>query len=322
MTTERSSWLLLIHRIPSRPAYLRVRIGRELRRAGAVAIKSTVYVAPAEPALRAPLSAVAREIVHAGGEAVVCEARFVEGLANGAVEDLFRAASDAEYSTILAEAKPLGATLKGRRAASESARRSAGRALERLRARFDQVIAKDRFGAAGRERVARQLSLLEDRIQGVEEGRKPQAAHAELPRGATWVTRRGVMVDRISSAWLIRRFIDPQASFKFVPGRGYRSLPRELRFDMAGAEFTHEGDRCTFEVLIERFGLRDSALRPIAEIVHDLDLEDEAFGRPETPGVGRLIVGLAIAESDDAARVARGSAIFESLYESFRRKNR
>ena len=319
-TTKRAPWLLLIHQIPSRPAYLRVRFGRMLRRLGAVPIKNSVYVAPATPELHAPLAAVASEILRASGDAVVCEAQFLEGLADGAVEDLFRAASDAEYSAIAAEARRLASSLRGRRATDDPARRRAGRALERLRARFDLALGRDRFGAGGRERSARLLSLLEDRVHGLEPATK-STAHPDPPRAATWVTRRGVMVDRIASAWLIRRFIDREAAFKFVPGRGYRPLPRELLFDMAGAEFTHQGKRCTFEVLIERFGLRDSALKPIAEIVHDLDLEDEAYERPEVAGVGRLIVGLAIAESDDTARLARGSSIFESLYESFRRKS-
>src|SRR3546814_4206971 len=90
-----------------------------------------------------------------------------------------------------------------------------------------------------------------------------------------WVTRRHVHVDRIASAWLIRRFIDPEASLKFVEGKGYAPEPDELRFDMADAEFTHEGDRCTFEALVVRSGLEtDPALRALGEIVHDLDIAD------------------------------------------------
>jgi hypothetical protein len=136
------------------------------------------------------------------------------------------------------------------------------------------------------------------------------------------VTRSGVMVDRIASAWLIRRFIDAEARFKFVAARGYHPRPGEIRFDMAGGEHTHVGERCTFEVLIERFGLRESALAAIAEIVHDLDLEDGRFDRPEAAGVDRMIVGLAIAGHDDATRLAQGGALFESLYESFRKRGR
>jgi hypothetical protein len=126
----------------------------------------------------------------------------------------------------------------------------------------------------------------------------------------------------MASAWLVRRFIDASARFKFVGARGYRPLRGELRFDMAGAEFTHVGEACTFEVLVDRFGLRDPALDSIGEIVHDLDLEDGHFGRPETSGVGRMIVGIALATADDAVRLARGGTVFDGLYESFRKQGR
>src|SRR5205807_6991598 len=106
-------------------------------------------------------------------------------------------------------------------------------------------------------------------------------------RGRTWVTRRGVFVDRIASAWLIKRFIDPDARFKFVAPGGYVPRKGELRFDMFEAEYTHEGDRCTFETLVRRFRLRDPALRAIGEIVHDIDCKDAKFGRAEVTEIGR-----------------------------------
>ena len=138
-------------------------------------------------------------------------------------------------------------------------------------------------------------------------------------RGRTWVTRSGVHVDRIASAWLIRRFIDPEARFKFVTGHEYAARSGELRFDMFEAEFTHEGELCTFEVLRQRFGLEDSALREIGEIVHDIDLKDARFARPEAAGIDQLIAGIAMRHKDDEARVEEGGGAFESLYEYFRR---
>jgi hypothetical protein len=137
-----------------------------------------------------------------------------------------------------------------------------------------------------------------------------------------WVTRRGVHVDRIACAWLIRRFIDPGARFKFVSAKDYDAQPGELRFDMFKAEFTHEGDRCSFEVLLERVGLEEPALRAIAEIVHDIDLKDAKFDRDEAPGVARLITGVATASRSDEERLERGGALFDDLYESFRRKRK
>lgn len=133
-------------------------------------------------------------------------------------------------------------------------------------------------------------------------------------RARTWVTRAGIKVDRMASAWLIRRFIDPEARFKFVPSKGYVPEQRELRFDMFEAEFTHEGDLCTFEVLLQHFGLEEPALRDIAEIVHDIDLKDARYGREEAPGVGQLVDGIAAAHRDDEERLRRGAALFEDLY--------
>ena len=141
-------------------------------------------------------------------------------------------------------------------------------------------------------------------------------------RNRTWVTREGVYVDRIASAWLIRRFIDPEATFKFVSGKGYRPKQDELRFDMFEAEFTHEGDRCTFEVLLDQCRLKDAALRAIAEIIHDIDLKDGKFGRTEVAGIRTLMEGIGAATSDDTQRIARGSEVFNDLYEYFRKKRR
>lgn len=136
--------------------------------------------------------------------------------------------------------------------------------------------------------------------------------------GNTWVTRANVYVDRIASAWLIRRFIDPAATFRFVPARRFRPAAGEVRFDMFDGEYTHEGDRCTFEVLLERFNLtRDRALRAIADIVHDIDLKDEQFKRPETAGVARLLDALVASTPDDPARLERGAQLFGDLYASF-----
>ena len=149
-------------------------------------------------------------------------------------------------------------------------------------------------------------------------------AHAPLVSGSghVWVTRREVHVDRIGSAWLIRRFIDPQATFKFVPAKGYEPRPGELRFDMFEAEFTHEGDRCTFEVLLQRSGLDEPALTAISEIVHDIDLKDGKFARAEAGGIAALIDGLARADISDQERSSGAAQLFDNLYALFRKPRR
>jgi hypothetical protein len=138
--------------------------------------------------------------------------------------------------------------------------------------------------------------------------------------GRTWVTRVDVFVDRIASAWLIRRFIDPKARFKFVPPRGYKPRSGELRYDMSNAEYTHVGQACTFQTLTRRFGLSDPALRVIGEIVHDIDCKDDAFKRPEAAGVESLLRGVTRRSTDDRDRLERGGVIFDDLYASYSRK--
>jgi len=145
------------------------------------------------------------------------------------------------------------------------------------------------------------------------------AAHQVEP-GRSWVTRQNVHVDRIASAWLIRRHIDADARFKFVAARGYRPKRGELRFDMYEAEYTHVGEDCTFQTLVRQFGLRDAALRAIGEVVHDIDCKDDQFNRPETAGISGLISGIVQAHKDDHARIERGAAVLDDLYAFFRKQ--
>jgi hypothetical protein len=146
----------------------------------------------------------------------------------------------------------------------------------------------------------------------------PSHTRLEL-KGRTWVTRKGLHVDRIACSWLIRRFIDPDAVIRFVPGKGYLPKPGELRFDMFEGDITHEGDRCSFEVLLARAGISDPALQAIAEIVHDIDLKDAKFGREEAPGIASLIGGIAATTTDDEQRLVQGAPVFDK---HFRRKRR
>jgi hypothetical protein len=161
--------------------------------------------------------------------------------------------------------------------------------------------------------------LASERAQNAEVAERTKDS---IDPGRTWVTRTDVHVDRIASAWLIRRFIDPEARFKFVPARGYRPRPRELRFDMYEAEYTHVGEDCTFQTLVRRFGLRDRALAAIGEIVHDIDCKDDRFHRPETAGIAGMIRGIVQAHDTDNKRIERGSAVLDDLFEYFRKRRR
>jgi hypothetical protein len=323
MATEfENRWLLLIHQIPPKPDYLRVKIWRRLQRIGSVPVKNSVYILPKTDQAQEDFQWILREVVQSGGDASLCEARFVEGLSDDEVEELFRAARDVDYRGIAAEAERLAKSLAKKRKSPDADKRQLPLELEKLHKRMDEVVAIDFFGGSAREVAERILFALDAHLRGSKLDGKSVSAGVELDglRQRVWVTRKGIHVDRMGSAWLIRRFIDPAARFKFVTAKGYRPEPGEIRFDMFEAEFTHEGDRCTFEVLLDRTGLKDSALRPIAEIIHDIDLKDEKFGRDETGGIERLILGIAMRHKDDGGRLERASAMFDDLYEYFRRK--
>ncbi|HUP21422.1 MAG TPA: chromate resistance protein ChrB domain-containing protein [Thermoanaerobaculia bacterium] len=305
----RATWLLLIHQIPAKPDYLRVKVGRRLQQVGAVAVKSSVYALPNNARSREHFEWILREVIDARGEAVLCTVDLLDGLSDEDLATLFREARTKDYEALSEDIGRALAALE----AEPTAMAGLGATLLRLEKRLISIRAIDHFDAPGHGDALSLLSDLRQRISGARRGSGSTSNALGRPTGATWVTRPGVEEDRIASAWLIRRFIDPTARFRFAP-EGSTVAAGEIRFDMFDAEYTHEGDRCTFEVLLERFGLIDPALSAIAEIVHEIDLRDEKFGRTETSGVERLIRGIVLVEPDDGPRISVGGKLFDCLY--------
>ena len=310
-------WLLLIHQLPAKPAYARVKVWRRLQALGAVTVKGAVYALPANGETREDFGWLAKEIVDSGGEAMICEAALVEGLSDGELQALFDKARDEDYARIAAEAREL----EKRRepdmpddALAEIASQTA-----RLRKQLDAIVAIDFFGAEGRAAAEGLVSGLEAGLKQEDSAMIASESEGVSPdlKDRVWVTRQGVQVDRIASAWLIRRFIDPAARFKFVEGKSYAAAPGELRFDMFEGEYTHQGDRCTFEVLIALAAPADPALAAMGEIIHDIDLKDGKYGRAEAAGIRSLIAGIAASSTDDEQRLARGATLLDDLYGSF-----
>ncbi len=292
---------MFIHQIPPKPDYFRVKVRRRLQRMGAVPLKNSVYLLPAREETMEDFQWLLREVRSEGGEATLCRAEVLDGIADAGIVALFRAERGADYAAIEREAAALGPDAGGEAE------------VGRLRRRLAEVGCIDFFGAPGRESAERTIGQAAARQEAFSEA----VPTDRLPRGRTWVTRPGVGVDRMSSAWLIRRFIDPEARFEFAAPGDARAMPDVLRFDMFEGEFTHEGGRCTFEVLLDRFVLAQEALRAVAEVVHDIDCKEEKYLRPETPGVAAVVDGIRLAVPDDAVRLAQGAALFEGLYRNF-----
>lgn len=298
-------WLFLLLQLPPKPDYLRLKVRRQLQSLGAMLLKGGVHVLPRSDEAVEDFQWVRRQVMEEGGEATLLEASLLEGATDAEVEALFRQARDNDYAALAEEAS--------RALESENGMPS----LPRLRRRLVEVQSLDFFDAAGRAKAEAALDLLEARLR--EQGSPPPQTSAATSglQGRTWVTRKGIHIDRLACAWLIRRFIDPGAPLRFVDAKAYLHQPGELRFDMFEGEFTHEGGLCSFEVLMARAGLEDPALRAIADLVHDIDLKDQRHGRPEAAGLAKLIAGLCAAHPGDEDRLARGAAIFDDLHIAF-----
>jgi hypothetical protein len=312
-------WLLFVHQLPSHPSNLRVRTWRRLQQLGAIPIKQAVYVLPDTPGSREDFEWLKTEVKATGGDASVFSADNVDAWSDDALVEEFRRSRQDAYTALASE---VGKALKrsgGMRRPRGTRAPALCRLLEIFRERLTAIESIDFFGSAGRDRVITLLGQLEEQ-SGTRRPRTspPSAASGAVAsyQGRLWVTRPRPGVDRMSSAWLIRRFIDLRARFGFAADP--QVVPEQaVPFDMFGVEFSHQGENCTFETLCAVFGIRGPAVSRIAAIVHDLDLKDGRFGAPEAATVAAMIEGLQLAYADDDALLDQGMTLFDSLYRSF-----
>lgn len=311
-------WYLLIHQLPPEPLYLRAKIRQRLARVGAVALKNAVYVLPRLEDCLEDFEWIAQEAVAGGGEAYVCEADFPDPATNTELTERFRRERDADYGALVDSIRQLTGNASRRSGANPPEEDLPAR-LARARRRLDEISRIDFFGAKKRSEAERLLQGLEHSIESGKRHGSPRKTRLPNLANRIWVTRAGIKVDRIASAWLVRRFVDRRARFRFLDPKREKARPGEITFDLVGADFSHEGEWCTFETLRERLKIADPALQPIAEVVHEIDLKDDKFGRPEARGIERVLAGILAACADDEGRLDRGFALFDQLYESFRR---
>jgi hypothetical protein len=306
----RRRWLILIHQLPATPSNLRVKTWRRLQDLGALAVKQSIYVLPDSPECREDFEWLRVEIEGLGGEAVVFSASHLDADAEAALVEEFRGHRQAAYTELAAELDRI-------RPKGSSGSQAHLRDLSRYRERFQAIERIDFFGSAGRDRVASQLAALESKRPSIDGKRGPRRdSDAAQYIGRKWVTRPRPGVDRMSSAWLIRRFVDPSATFAFLTDAKHAPADA-VPFDMYGAGFGHEGDRCTFEVLVARFGIADRAVARLSEVVHDLDLKDGKYAAPESTTLGAAIEGLQLSCGDDHQLLDQGMILFEAMYRSF-----
>ena len=307
-------WLLLAHQLPTRSSNARVKTWRRLQQIGAVPTRNSVYVLPNTEPCREDFEWLRSEIVALGGGATVFAADALDADGTGDIEAAFRKARDADYRNLMRDAERL--TAQARRQKKNAATAEAvARGVNELRERLNRIRSIDFVHAPAGDAAADAIAALEQRLADSTPGRKERGVRmspkAFLNR--RWVTRPRPGVDRMASAWLIRRFIDPKAAFGFVD----RPTGSEIPFDMYTGDFSHQGERCTFEVLVRAFDIADATVGRLAQIVHDLDMKENRYDMPEAPAVSRMVDGLRQLHADDATLLEQGMAMFEALARSF-----
>jgi hypothetical protein len=305
--------LFLLFNLPAKQSSDRVKVWRRLKKFGAVQLKTSTYVLPDEPVHYERFQWLAKEIVDTGGEATLIRVKDIEGMPYAAVVALFNEARARDYDEIV---DPLAQLIRNRKARKVPAETFAGE-LEKVGRRLQEIQEIDYFQSSRGE----DLRALFQKAESLGSPRKKPETKVRLRiedyRGRTWITRPRPEIDRVGSAWLIRKFLDPDA--KFVFANTPAAAPQAIPYDMFEVEFSHHADRCTFETLIERFGIRDRAVLRIAEFIHDADLEDEKFHRVEGFGVEQIFKGWAKQGLSDQEILSKGFECFDALYAQFKR---
>jgi len=302
-TIPASPWLLLVFSLPRKGASLRVSVWRKLQRYGSLPLGNSGYLLPNDIANREKFEWLATTIRSARGDASVVEVQSIDNCATPQLKKRFSEARAEAYRKLLSEA-----------AGPQSSKVSPTR-IARLRQRFQEISAIDFFGSPMRDQAERALAALNG-------PRNPDSDRMKISpgdyRGRVWITRPRPGVDRVMSAWLIRKYVDPRARFAFAVGK---NKPKNaVPFDMYEGGFGHRGDDCTFETLIKAFRLRDKIVQVMGQIVHDADLFDEKFGRREGFGIDEVMKGWARQDVSDVELLERGMQLAEGLYQSLSKR--
>ena len=309
--------LLLLVGVPPTPSSLRVRVWRRLRSLGAVALKRSAYLLPDTPERYEDFQWLAQEIQREGGDATLVRVHQIENMSEQDVLRLFHEPRDQDYRHLAARYRKVLQSLE-RKGAATSAR--VQDELARLGKDHQRIRDIDFFDAAGGAEVRRleeAITMRTRRPESVRREERPALDVSQL-RGRRWVTRPRPHIDRIASAWLIKRFIDPDAQFVFAPPAEFPA--DAIPFDAPGVELSHQGEDCTFETLVKRARLRDRRLTRLAEVVHEADLRDGKYPREEARGIDVAVRALLAASTDDQQVLAQGMALFDGLYATTSRK--
>ncbi|HHT9113258.1 MAG: chromate resistance protein [Planctomycetes bacterium] len=321
-----NKWILLIHQIAHDSPNLRVKIWRNLKKHGAVLFKNAVYVLPYTNEHEEIMQWLCNQIKEGGSDASLFITESLDKKQDEEIIKSFHETCDKEYISLIevcdAELKKI-TQREETEGISESLVHECKRKLNEILKSADDISKIDFFHAPQKEILLQKIASLQKMLlKWAKTSEKEIKVTGKVYQikdflGKKWVTRKDIFIDRIASAWLIRKFIDPKARFVFM-SKGTEKIPRgTVPFDMYGSEFTHHGEDCTFETLMKAFDLKDTALQSIAQIVHDIDLKDNKYGRKEADGIAQIITGLSQKLKNDNKLLEKGLEIFDALYEYY-----
>lgn len=312
-------WLLLMHKIPPKPDAVRVSIWRSLQKTFAIPVKNAVYALPLNGKTLSMFKDIAKEIEERGGEAVLCEVNFIKGVSNESLEQ--------QYNDLLNQSfLELSKTL--REVQKQTKKIKSGQDLMPIQHDLSRatsllnVLAEKNFFHCDGEQICRTfLDEISKEILSISKSSSSIPAPIEKNQsysGRIWVTRMGIAHDRVACAWLIKKHIDSRAEFIFVDPKNYKKSSSHITYDMYRGDFSHDGELCTFEVLLQRFKLKSASLKRLAEIIHDIDIGDDRYQHPATGGVRAILDGIISSTPNDVDRLALGSKCLDHLDASLR----
>ncbi len=318
-------WLFLVHQVRTPNSRERVRVWRLTKKAGALLYRNSVYVLPYGKERLEDFQWLCQQIRDSLGEASVFISESTDERESQALLGLFKKARESDFNRLIDTAEKLSSRIRG---AGEEERlpddtlKSLAKEVAELEQSFQETEKIDFFGHPLKKRAKSAVdgarAELDSAVPSAAAGARLSPGARRSYRGKTWATRKQIHIDRLCSAWLIRKFIDPKA--KFIFARESNIPAHAIPFDVFGAEFSHHGEDCTFETLLRSFRIKEKALDSLAQIVHDIDMKDGKFNRPEAAGLDAVVRSLSDSIRDDHEVLRLGSVILDALYIRFAAK--
>ncbi|MCQ4575035.1 MAG: chromate resistance protein [Candidatus Brocadiales bacterium] len=310
-----------MYSLPVKASKERMRLWRKFRQLGAVSLKNSVYILPLTERTYENFQWLGQEIQSVGGEATLVKTNGIENLEDQDIIGLFNTARDADYRGIITACESLLKKITRGKEKTAAEGDVLNKELTPIEKKLKTLAEIDFFSAPLAKETKKLFLRCTKAVEAKRQRKHPGVLtplRKEDFRKKRWITRKRPHVDRLATAWFIRRFIDPKANFSFqkagdpLPG-GF------IPFDMVGVEFSHHGDDCTIETMLKRFGIKDPAAWEISRIVHDADLKDGKYGKEEAKAVILLLKGIMDIYDEDNILLEEGIQFFEYLYKGLKR---